>query len=302
MKLSRSTLATLLLFAVSCQVASVREPSAATAGGATVSSDAAEVAKLEEEPSPLDAALFQRYVILGSSASAGFNIQLDTGVPTRLADYFEAGLLIDSSLASDGSTEMTFLDPEGFAGKAVNKALTTEPTLVIAVDFLFWFFYGSGGPGNTLTFRRERLEAGLALLAKFDCPVLVGDLPNMAGAAGRMIPYSSMPPADSFAAANARILEWAGAKENVIVVPLAEFNETVGSGGTFKVGEFTWEPAVMGDLLQADRLHPNLAGCAVMALQIMHSLASSKGATLDGVITTNPEDLADAVDDLVTSR
>ena len=302
MKLSRSTLATLLLFAVSCQVASVQEPSAATAGAPTVSSDAAEVAQLEEAPSPLDAALFQRYVILGSSASAGFNIRLDTGVPTRLADYFEAGLLIDSGLASDGSTEFTFLDPEGFAGKAVREALATDPTLVVGVDFLFWFFYGPGGPGNTLAFRRERLEAGIALLDKFSCPVLVGDLPNMAGAAGGMIPFGSMPPADSFTAANARIREWAAGKENVIVVPLAEFNEIIGKGESFQVGEFTWDPAVMGDLVQADRLHPNLAGCAVMALQIMHSLASSKGATLDGVIITNPEDLADAVDDLVTSR
>jgi hypothetical protein len=250
----------------------------------------------------LDTHLFERYVILGSSASAGFNIQLDTGAPTRLADYFEAGLFTGSKLAFDGSTEMTFLDPEGIAGKAVTRALAEDPTLVIGADFLFWFFYGAGGPGNTLAFRRERLEAGIALLDQFDCPVLVGDLPNMAGAAGGMIPIASMPPADSFDDANSRIRAWAASKANVIVVPLAEFNEIVGKGEPLRVGDFTWDPAVMGGLLQADQLHPNLAGCAVLATQIMHSLAQARGASLDGIMMTNPEDLADAVDDLVTSR
>jgi hypothetical protein len=306
MKMPKHLLALSLYLLTSCSATDHQNPAAPQ----VVAPLATPVASPMEDPvevpeaaqKPLDAGLFERFAILGSSASAGFNIILDTGVPTRLADYFEAGLLVEHELVSDGANVMTFLAPERIAGAAVAAALAENPSLVIGVDFLFWFFYGSGGPGNTLEFRRQRLEDGIALLDQFTCPVLVGDLPNMAGAAGGMIPLASMPPADSFADANGRIREWAASKSNVVVVPLAEFNETVGKGEPFQIGDFTWDPVVSGELLQMDQLHPNLAGCAVLALQTMLSLADSRGATLEGIIMVNPEDLADAVDDLVTSR
>ena len=255
-----------------------------------------------EAPPQLDAKLFQRLAILGSSASDGFNLQLETGAPTRLADYFEAGLLIDHQLAYDGATSATFMNPEKIAGRAAEKALEAEPTLLVAVDFLFWFFYGSGGPGNTVEFRRTRLEAGMALLDGFDCPVLVGDLPNMSGAAGGMIPLASMPPADSFTAANERIRAWAKAKSNVMIVPLAAFNESAATGQPFLVGGFNWDPAVSGSVLQFDQLHPNLAGTALLALQSLLTLADARGASLEGIMLTDPEQLADAVDDLISER
>ena len=267
-----------------------------------VSQTSTKQALLPQAPPQLDAKLFQRIAILGSSASDGFNLQLETGAPTRLADYFKAGLLVDHQLAYDGASSATFMNPEKIAGRGAAKALEADPTLLVAVDFLFWFFYGSGGPGNTVEFRRERLEAGLALLDGFQCPVLVGDLPKMSGAAGGMIPMASMPPSDSFNAANERIYAWAKAKPNVTLVPLDAFNESAATGQPFLVGGVTWDPAVSGGVLQLDQLHPNLAGTALLALQSLLSLADARGASLDGIMMTNPEQLVDAVDDLISER
>ncbi|MFT6042314.1 MAG: lysophospholipase L1-like esterase [Planctomycetota bacterium] len=261
-----------------------------------------EPAAVPEVPAQLDAMLFRRLVILGSSASDGFNLQLETGAPTRLADYFEAGLLVDHQLAYDGATSATFMNPEKIAGRAVDLALEADPSLLVAVDFLFWFYYGSGGVGNTVEFRRQRLEVGMAMLDRFDCPILVGDLPNMSGAAGGMIPMASMPPADSFASANERVRAWASAKTNVTIVPLASFNESAATGLPFQVGGVTWDPALAGGLLQFDKLHPNLAGTAILALQSLLSLAETFGASLEGIMMTDPEQLVDAVDDLIAAR
>lgn len=242
---------------------------------------------------------FERIAIIGASSAAGFNLQLETGVPTRLADYVDEALTPGHRLVYDGATELLFMDPEGMGSKMVTEALATDPTLLIAPDFLFWFFYGRG---PTTEARRQRLEVGLALLEPFKCPIVIGDLPYMKDAAGGMIPYSSMPAADSFDAANARIREWAGRRGNVAIAPLVALNRTLQSGEPYVMGDFTWDPDELGGLLQADHLHPNLAGTAILCLEVLKSLAEAHGQALTDIAELNPEDLVDEVDDRVSSR
>lgn len=252
-----------------------------------------------EESQGLAPETFKRIAIIGASSAAGFNLQFETGVPTRLADYVDEALKGPHRIAYDGATELLFLDPEGLGAKMATEALAAEPTLLIAPDFLFWFFYGSG---STTEARRARLEAGLALLEPFNCPIVIGDLPYMQEAAGGMIPYSSMPAADSFDAANARIREWAKQKGDVAIAPFVAVNRSLHSGAPYVLGDFTWDPAELGSLLQADHLHPNLAGTAILCLEVLKSLAESHGQVLADIAEVNPEDLVDEVDDRVSSR
>jgi hypothetical protein len=253
----------------------------------------------EAAPPALDSALFERIAIIGASSSAGFNLQLETGIPTRLADFLDQALLVPHEVVYDGATELLFLAPEKMGGKMVEDALGANPTLLVAPDFLFWFFYGSGS--NTEA-RRARLEGGLALLESFDCPVVIGDLPYMKEAAGGMIPYASMPAGDSFAGANERIRAWAAEHDNVAITPFVELNQRLKSGEPYTIGAFTWDPAELGSLLQDDHLHPNMAGTAMLTLEVLGSLATLEGATLDGVAERDPEELTDRVDDLISSR
>lgn len=252
-----------------------------------------------EPPAPLSAELFARVAVLGASSAAGFNLQLETGTPTRLADFLDQALLVPHEVVFDGATELFFLDPEGIGESSVREALAARPSLVVAPDFLFWFFYGDG---RTTAARRARLEHGLSLLDAFDCPLVIGDLPYMHEAAGGMIPHIAMPMGDSFDAANARLRAWAAEREEVTVLPFVTMNQTLKSGLAYRVGDFVWDPAELGGLLQADHLHPNLAGTALMTLEILSHLAESRGAILAGVALEDPEELVDAVDDLVSSR
>jgi len=242
---------------------------------------------------------FERIAIIGASSSAGFNLQLETGVPTRLADYINEALHVPHEVVFDGATELLFLDPEGMGAKMASDALEATPTVLIAPDFLFWFFYGAG---PTTEARRARLETGLALLEPFTCKLVIGDLPYMQGAAGGMIPLSSMPRGDSFEAANARIYAWAAAHPNVAVTPFVAVNKTLQSGARYVLGDFTWDQDELGGLLQADQLHPNLAGTAILCLEVLYSLTQLDKTALIDVSMVDPEELVDAVDDLVSSR
>ena len=269
----------------------------ACAGGASVEPTphlSNEAHEAPAAPVPLDAALFERVAIVGASMSAGFNLQLEVGVDTRLADFLAEALQVDHELVADGATELLFLDTATMGEAMVAEALAAEPTLVLAVDFPFWFLYG---PGRSTADRLARLDAGLALLDRLTCPVVVGDIPHMQDAAGGMIPHASMPGADAFGPANGRIAAWAAADEDRVLVSLSDFNRTLRAGEAFVVAGRTWDPAVDGELLQADHLHPNLVGTAVLLIQTLARLADERGELLEGVVETDPEELADLVDD-----
>lgn len=243
--------------------------------------------------------LFERVAMIGASSSAGFNLQLETGVPTRLADFIDQALLVPHAISNDGATELLFMDPESMGADAVTGALSANPSLVIAPDFLFWFFYGRGRSDAD---RRARLEVGLALLDPIDCPLVIGEIPFMAEAAGGMIPHSSMPAPASFSGANERIHAWAAARPSTAVVPLVDLHETLKSGAVYEARGALLDPADSGGLLQADHLHPNMVGTAVLALEVLAALAQTQSATLEGVALADPEEIADLVDDLVSSR
>lgn len=252
-------------------------------------------------PSPPEfpAGVFERIAVIGASASAGFNLQFEVGQQVRFGDFIDQAVLVPHAVVYDGASEMLFMAPEMLGPRMVAEAQAANPSVVIAPDFLFWFFYGEG---ETVEKRRARLENGLALLEGFNCPIVIGELPDMRAAAGRMIPLSAMPPRASFAGANQRLRAWADSRGNVAVVPLVELNAKLQSGEPITLGEYTWDPNQRGDLLQADRLHPTMAGSAVLCLKILGQLAKLEGGSLAGVVQLDPERLTDDVDDLVSAR
>lgn len=247
----------------------------------------------------LGASTFARIAVIGASGGAGFNLQLETGVPTRLADFIGEALLVPHAIAFDGASELMFVDPEAMGAQAALEAAAVQPTLVIAPDFLFWFFYGRSASEAA---RHERLEGGLALLEPFTCSLVIGEIPFMASAAGGMIPHSSMPDEASFDPANARIHAWAAERDHVSIVPLVSLNKKLKAGGIYRSGESVWDTSELGSLLQDDGLHPNMGGMAILATEVLSALAKQKGATLEGVTLFDLEQLVDRVDDLVSSR
>ncbi len=221
--------------------------------------------------------LWSRVHFIGASASAGFGVRMPGTRPGRgeamtLARI--AGLArVGAGEVTGDATGMFFMSPLQTGEGQVEQALAMDPppTLVVADDFLFWFTYGATDaerkPVRDESQRLATLELGLALLERVDArgiPVVVGDIPDMSPAVGRMLSRAQMPAPGTIDRANRRIREWARGRPRVAVLPLAELVADLRSGEPFTAGRRSWSEAADGPLIQRDQLHPTFAGTVAL--------------------------------------
>jgi hypothetical protein len=108
-----------------------------------------------------------------------------------------------------GDASGLFFTNPGVMGSAqVDATLTQEPrvTMVFADDFLFWFVYGALSADRTPikeeSQRLQLLENGLAQLNRIvdaGVPLVVGDVPDMSLAVGKMLSKAQMPKLETIA-------------------------------------------------------------------------------------------------------
>jgi hypothetical protein len=219
-----------------------------------------------------------KVAIIGSSVSAGFKDGPATGgspdndtVP--LSKIVKAWLADADGVVASRADLMMFVNPIELGTKQVEKARKDQPDLLLAFDFLFWFGYGHVGADEAKE-RLARLEKGLALLDPFDCPIIVGNLPDMAGADRRMISERQIPKPAVLKTLNERIAEWAKGKANVRLFDLGGLVQDMKERGVeLPVGDGVHAPK--GSMLQGDRLHANRLGMAwlgVLLQREVHSL------------------------------
>jgi hypothetical protein len=223
--------------------------------------------------------LWSRVHFIGASATAGFGVRMPgaragagRGEAMTLARV--AGLArVGAGEVTGNATAMFFMSPLQTGEGQVEQALAMDPppTLVVADDFLFWFTYGATDserrPVRDESQRIATLERGLALLERIDgrgIPLVVGDIPDMSPAVGRMLSRAQMPEADTIGRANARIREWARERPRVAVMPLARLVEDLRSGTPFTAGRRSWSESTDGPLIQRDQLHPTFAGTVAL--------------------------------------
>lgn len=211
-----------------------------------------------------DATALERVVVIGASLSDGFQIE------AKLHDVIEVMIQPEHEPIVNGADSFVFANPVEFSKKQIELARATDPTLLVALDFLFWFGYGTLDPKlGRLAFKDERLqllERGLSFLDEFDCPIVVGDFPNMAAAVGGgMLSPSQLPDPESLEALNARLRDWAAANANVVLIPLARVVEDVLEKEPFRVGRHRWPADCVDRMLLPDMLHPTIEGLAAIA-------------------------------------
>jgi hypothetical protein len=167
---------------------------------------------------PATPAVLARPAVLGASVSAGFGLQRDAGRPLDLAGVLAELLLVETEEPLDGSSQWLFTDPERMAREKAEALLAREPSVLFAVDFLFWFAYGVKQSEER---HLERFEQGLKLLDRFPCPIVVGDVPDMSRAVDapvKMIRADQVPEPAVIARLNARLHEWAAERPSVCVM------------------------------------------------------------------------------------
>jgi hypothetical protein len=222
----------------------------------------------EVPPAP---AVLRRVAVIGASVSAGFGLTGPDGAPVDLAGVLARVLRVaPESVAGNGSLTF-FVDPDGAGAGRVEKLLADPPTLVLALDFLFWFGYGTQLEDEEHV---ARLERGLALLDRLPCEIVVGDLPDMASALesdAPMLMASQVPARTALRAMNARLAAWAAERPRVHVVPLASFVARMFAGDLVELRGNRWEDATER-VLQRDLLHPTLEGTLGVVLLAMDAL------------------------------
>ncbi len=253
--------------------------------------------------------LYDRIAVVGASASDGFGVSvredapaIDSNppvikrTPTRLnlADVLRYAARPSTI---DGASAMTtiihhyasgffFANPGPVGRSEIDRSLAINPTLVLGLDFLFWYVYGTvtadGKPMVTAPDRLANLDAGLAQLDRLvsaGIPLVIADIPDMHDAIGKMLSESQVPEVDALAPINARIAQWVKARPTVTIMPLSHILTALKSGGVIELAGRTWDPAELGELLQNDQLHPTFAGTVIIAAGLI-DLARTNDASL----------------------
>lgn len=226
-----------------------------------------------------------RIAVVGASASRGFGLSLELEVDCSLSPFLDAALTLPHEELLNLSDGMMFRDPDGKGVEQLEAAASFEPTLLVAADYPFWFGYG--GWNSSLEVRLERLDRGLAMLERFECPVLIGDFPDMSHAARGSSPLtggkpiisaSQIPSPEHLVALNERLHAWAKGRDNVHVFPMSSFAAKLRDPDPLEVRGNEIAAADKPGLLQADLLHPSVKGTALFTLLVLDQLVK------DGVL------------------
>ena len=226
--------------------------------------------------------LTARIHVVGASLSAGTGNSLELVTPkdVRFGRFLAAALPAEGVRVEDHGDMWFFMEPARKGEKQVDAALASSPTLVVALDFLFWYGYGDGFRSDDD--RLANLERGLAQLDRFTCPIVIGDLPDIRVALGGKGPLGTplvtpemIPREVALTRLNVRIAEWMAQRPRVAQVPLAPMLARMQAGQELTLRGNTWQPTAISEVLQGDLLHPTTRGTIWVTLATLDVLARS---------------------------
>ena len=236
-------------------------------------------------PAPIVAGhLYDRIAVVGASASDGFGVSIradappadstapvdPNGKPTVAKKPMPVLLNLSDVLryatktTTDGTTSQRvimhhyssgffFTNPGPIGQGEIYRALKIKPTLVLGLDFLFWYVYGTvtaeGKPMTTGADRFSNLELGLEQLDRIvnaGIPLVIADIADMHDAIGKMLSENQVPDVQTIGNANIRIMEWVKARPLVKIMPLSQILETLKKGGSIDLAGKSWNPAKVG--------------------------------------------------------
>ncbi|MFK7959037.1 MAG: hypothetical protein AB8G96_00805 [Phycisphaerales bacterium] len=168
---------------------------------------------------------------------------------------------------------MFFSAPSQVGRRTLAEAAEDDATLVVALDWLFWFAYGNTahevGTERDAEARMRRVEAALQTLDAVQVPIVVGDVPDMSAAAGGMLRRSQVCPEPVRLAINRRIAAWAAERPDTIFVGLGSLAAGLQRGDRLGAPEGA-------TLLKRDRLHTTVDGLVVLARAVAEAIDTAR--------------------------
>lgn len=172
---------------------------------------------------------------------------------------------------SPGAMALMFTDAPRIGKEQIDGVLKAKADIVVAIDFPFWFAYGFVG-GEELKAREAKFDEGLAMLEKLTMPVLLGDMPDMQGAAQRMLKPAQIPSPDVLGKLNEKLRGFVAAHKNMRLVPLSKFVAGMkGKDATLPLADGAM-PIAPHALQQEDRLHATRLGMALLGYWLQDPL------------------------------
>ncbi|MBM4007864.1 MAG: hypothetical protein FJ292_09995 [Planctomycetes bacterium] len=246
----------------------------------------------------------RKIVVIGASVSDGFGVRLRTAqqdgrsvvVGVDMRTLLQAAAREPDMRVTSHATSMYFSDPARFARESVRQALEDRPSLVLAVDWLFWNAYGIGGTRGPMPKncddRMALLERGLSELeplVRSGVPMVLGDLPDMQSAiGGGMISQAMVPDPECLARLNTRIRSWCADRPTVMLVDLYDLVRRVLDGKPVRACNRDWCETDLGPLLQRDRLHPTLNGTMAVVAAALEAADRGTGGAASKAFDLDP--------------
>ncbi|YCM43808.1 hypothetical protein V2O64_21095 [Verrucomicrobiaceae bacterium 227] len=231
--------------------------------------------------------LYQRPVIIGASLSDGFYLP-ELGIPfvspeskaLGMHHYLERERPTKGERIVNWGSNWMFVAPGPKGAFQVKKAREAKPSVVFAVDYLFWYLYGnarSRSEADRGLTRLEFFDKGLAELATLECPVVVGNIPDAGEAVGVILAPAQYPGVAEIQAANLRLEEWLKEHPKMVLVDLAGFHRLATNNEEVKVGdEVVPAGRSRAALIQRDLLHPTRQGIDAIVKVAVAALAESR--------------------------
>jgi len=243
------------------------------------------VAALSQGPTEA-ADVLRRVVIVGGSLSACQGLDDELTAHVDWSDFFQSALRQPGVEVFEHSDTMYQLSAKQRGTKQLATAANENPSLLVALDYLPWFVYGSRFRDER--FREVALDNALKLLERFECTILLGDIPDwslaldgQAKRGGAYLVPGDLPSPASLAALNAKLASWAAQRPHVSLVPVAGFYESLRAHTPIEVRGNRWANAAYDELLQADTWHPNVEGMVALTCVVLDRLCAQTGAAAD---------------------
>jgi hypothetical protein len=163
----------------------------------------------------------------------------------------------------------------------IEKISAYDPTLIIAVDYLFWFAYGDVGLSGE-EYRIKKFNEGLSCLENVKSDLLIGNIPDVHKAIGRVLSASHVPTVETIQKMNRMLNSWVLLHQNVTVLDVYTLYGALLDDAAIKTDTFTWPAGSQEKLLQKDMLHMTLEGTVAASLVIADAIGLEE-------IETNPK-------------
>jgi hypothetical protein len=229
-------------------------------------------------PTP-DCEILERVAITGASVTAGMGLKTPPIKGDLSAHPMNFKHVVEGMLKTEPQDIEMFADIMFFRGTKKNATeyiqniVAFKPTLVIGIDLLFWFGYGTPPfDVNVSEYRLNKLNHALSLLEQIEAPMVLGDLPDMSEAIGHMLSKQQVPSPQLLEQLNANIYAWANEREHVSIIPVNQLAKSIVQDEEFSILNSTWPAGSKKKLLQTDMLHTTLEGTTAAGLLIIDAL------------------------------